>query len=108
MLLPSTATLTAGSGRCAGPLVGLPSLMLKWLPWNGQTICPLSIEPTGLPWWVQTAEKPLNWPAAGCVTTTFASVKILPPPTGTSDTGPRTVPPLALDGGAELVPLVGS
>ena len=31
MLLPWTATFTAGSGDCAGPLTGLPSVMLKWL-----------------------------------------------------------------------------
>jgi hypothetical protein len=65
---------------------------------------------------VQTAVKALNCPAVGWVTTTFASVNTLPPPTGTSATGPSTAPAAgALEGaedgadvGAELVgvPLV--
>jgi hypothetical protein len=55
----------------------------------------------------------LNWPAVGWVTTTLASVNTFPPPTGTSDTGPSTVPPLlvdadALDDGAELAAEVGA
>jgi hypothetical protein len=59
----------------------------------------------------------LNWPAVGWVTTTLASENTLPPPTGTSDAGPRTVPPLVLAGaledgavlvGAELVPVAGA
>jgi hypothetical protein len=36
--VPSTATLTAGSGVEAGPLTGEPSVILKWLWWNGQMI----------------------------------------------------------------------
>src|SRR5215212_7092430 len=36
------------------------------------------------PSWVQVAEKPSNLPFAGWVTTTFCSLRITPPPTGTS------------------------
>jgi hypothetical protein len=48
---------------------------------------------TTQPWWVQTAEKPLNVPAVGCVTTTFWSAKTFPPPTGMSEVFPSGVPP---------------
>src|SRR6185312_6979231 len=44
----------------------------------------LSTLPTRQPWCVQTAEKALISPALGWVTTTFWSLKILPPPTGMS------------------------
>src|SRR5271165_5143296 len=42
---------------------------------------------------VQTTLNPLNWPAAGWVTTTRAAVKILPPPTGMSDVDVSAPPP---------------
>jgi hypothetical protein len=55
---------------------------------------------------VQTAEKPLNCPAVGCVTTILASANTLPPPTGTSAVVPSTVPvALPLE---ELGALVGA
>ena len=43
-------------------------------------------------WWVQTAEKATKSPAFGCNTTSLASEKIFPPPTGTSLALPITVP----------------
>src|ERR1700759_1783729 len=42
---------------------------------------------------VQTALNALYWPADGWVTTTWAEVKILPPPTGTSLAAPSVLPP---------------
>src|SRR5690606_4943457 len=54
------------------------------LPWQGHTMAPFSTLSTGQPWWVQLMPNALNWPSAGCTTTTFCSVKILPPPTGIS------------------------
>ncbi len=44
------------------------------LPWHGHMITPSATDPTGQPWCVQIAEKPLNSPSAGCVTTTFSSL----------------------------------
>jgi hypothetical protein len=40
--------------------------------------------PTRQPWWVQMAEKALKCPALGWVTTTCWSLRIVPPPVGTS------------------------
>ncbi|GEB57804.1 hypothetical protein SGA01_34090 [Streptomyces gardneri] len=43
---------------------------------------------------MQTAEKALNSPAVGCVTTTFSLVKTVPPPTG--------IPEVLVSGGAPV------
>ncbi|GGW05036.1 hypothetical protein GCM10010230_43780 [Streptomyces narbonensis] len=51
---------------------------------------------TRQPWWVQTAEKALNSPAAGCVTTTFSPVKTVPPPSGISEVLASGAAPVAV------------
>jgi hypothetical protein len=73
-----------GSGLGAGPATTAPVAMLYWLPWQGQSMVPLLIWLTMHPIWVHTALNALNSLAAGWVTTTCSSVKILPPPTGIS------------------------
>src|ERR1700704_5582595 len=73
-----------GSGLVAGPSTTLPSLALNLLPWHGQSIVPFTTWSTKHSAWVQTALNALYSPADGWVTTTWAEVKILPPPTGTS------------------------
>src|SRR5580765_5467221 len=62
---------------------------------------------TWQPWWVQVALNALKVPAVGWVTTTFWSLKILPPPAGTAEAGPRSAPapapaPELLLGGADV------
>src|SRR5215208_6392906 len=80
---PSTTTTGfASRGLVAGPLATEPS-RLNLLPWHGQLIVPSAISLTAHPACVQVVEKPLNCPAAGCVTTTSST--ITPDPTGTSD-----------------------
>lgn len=81
---PVTVICLAGSGFWAGPLATAPSAMRNSLPWQAQLIVPFETVATMQPWWVQTAEKALKPPFSGWVTTTFSSLKILPPPTGMS------------------------
>lgn len=82
---PVTVILTAGSGVLAGPAVGEPSVMENELPWQVQLIRPsLTVETVQL-WWVQVELNALNSPAAGWVTTTFWSAKIIPPPSVISE-----------------------
>jgi hypothetical protein len=69
------------SGPATKPL---PSVMEKLLLWQGQLMTPFAMLFTAHPWWVQVAEKALNSPAVGCVTTTFRSPKTFPPPSGMS------------------------
>jgi hypothetical protein len=45
------------------------------------------------PWWVQIAENALNVPAFGWVITSWASVRMTPPPTGTSAVAASLAPP---------------
>src|SRR6185312_5358416 len=68
------------------------SVILNLLPWQGQLIVPSATWLHRHPTWVQTALKALNSPLAGWVTTTFAAVKTLPLPTGTSAAIPSRVP----------------
>src|SRR5215468_2826328 len=84
MLVPETLIASAASGLGAGPPTTEPSLMLNWLPWQGQSIVPSLIWLTMHPMCVQTALNALKSPETGCVTTTFSEVKILPLPTGIS------------------------
>ena len=79
---PLTVTSTSPSGAVAGPPWTEPSSMENLLPWHGQLIVPSATDETGQPWWVQIAEKPLNSPSAGCVTTTFSSLKTCLPRRG--------------------------
>ena len=74
----------AGSGLGAGPATTEPSVIANSLPWHGQLIVPFSTVDTAQPWWVQIAENALNVPALGWVITNWASVRMTPPPTGTS------------------------
>src|SRR5689334_12025515 len=76
--------LCAGSVFGAGPATTEPSAMANSLPWHGQLIVPFSTDDTVQPWWVQIAENALNVPALGWVITMAASVRMMPPPTGTS------------------------
>lgn len=93
MVPPVTVIRSAASGCGAGPATTAASVMLYRLPWHGQLMVP-SLTPTTMhPLWVQTAEKPLNSPSLGWVTTTSCSSKTLPPPTGMSEALPRTSPP---------------
>ena len=80
-----------------------PSVMLNLLPWQGQLMVPSATLLTVQPWWVQIAEKALKSPASGWVTTTFWSLKILPPPTGMSEVLASSSP-----AGAELPASAGS
>jgi hypothetical protein len=78
-------TLTGGSGDVAGPLTTAPLVTLNLLPWHGQLIVPSDTLPTVHPACVHTALNPWNSPDFGWVSTIFLSVRILPPPTGTSE-----------------------
>ena len=62
-----------------------PSAIANLLPWHGQTITPSATDLTLQPWCVQVAEKALNSPAVGWVTTTSLSANTVPPPTGMLD-----------------------
>ena len=77
--------LTGGSGDEAGPLTTAPLVILNLLPWHGQLIVPPDTLPTVHPAWVHTALNAWNAPDCGWVITIFLSVRILPPPTGTSE-----------------------
>src|SRR3984893_3214252 len=79
---PCTAMFLVSNGRAAGPCATEPS-RLSLLPWHGQWMVPSATVDTVHPKCVQVAEKPLNTPAEGCVTTTSST--ITPDPTGTSD-----------------------
>jgi hypothetical protein len=68
---PSMVTCFSASGRVAGPVFTVPSVMLYLLPWHGQLIVPAATSETMHPWCVHTAVNALNWPGSGCVTTTF-------------------------------------
>src|SRR5687767_3422957 len=94
MASPVTLMATAASALPAGPAATEPSATLNLLPWHGQLIVPPETSPTTQPAWVHTAEKHLNWPAVGWVTTIFWSSKILPPPTGMSEVFAKP-PPVA-------------
>ena len=76
---------TGGSGEAAGPLTTEPLVTLNLLPWHGQLIVPPDTLPTMHPAWVHTALNPWKSPECGWVITIFLSVRILPPPTGTSE-----------------------
>src|SRR6476469_9291023 len=78
---PCTVMFSTASGSWAGPLATVPS-RLNLLPWHGQSMVPSATLFTVQPAWVQIAEKPLNSPADGCVTTILST--ITPEPTGTS------------------------
>lgn len=84
--------------------------MRNLLPWQGQLMVPSATVFTMQPWWVQTAEKALNSPAWGWVTTTFLSVITVPPPTGTSAafTSTSPSPDGEAEAGAELGAETGS
>src|SRR5215475_13583756 len=101
MRSPETLIAWAASGLGAGPPTTDPSLMLNWLPWHGQSIVPLLIWLTKHPMCVQTALNALKSPEAGCVTTTFSEVKILPLPTGISLVAARAFAPLPAAAGVE-------
>src|ERR1700744_6209947 len=91
MILPSvTAIVRAGSGLGAGPATNAPLVIENLLPWHGQSIVPLATASHRQPTWVQIALNALYCPFLGWVTTTFAAVKILPPPTGICVASPRT------------------
>src|SRR6201986_4719647 len=100
---------TAGSGDAAGPLTTEPLVMLNLLPWHGQLIVPPDTLPTMHPAWVHTALNPWKSPECGWGIPIFLSVRILPPPAGTSEVlasaaGPAAVPepePASVGGGAE-------
>lgn len=62
-------------------------------PWQGQLMVPSLTVETRHWAWVQTAEKALNSPSSGWVTTTFRSLKIVPPPTGMSLVAASSSPP---------------
>src|ERR1700730_2879247 len=72
---------SASKGFCAGPFATEPS-RLYLLPWQGQSIVPSATLFTVHPACVHFAEKPLNTPAVGWVTTILST--ITPEPTGTS------------------------
>src|SRR5436305_2218902 len=92
------------SGARAGPAATPPVVTLNLEPWQGQLMVPWPTLLTRHCMWVQTALKAWKSPAVGWVTTTRASVKTLPPPTGMSVVLPSTVPPpeLALGLGSIL------
>src|SRR6201999_84912 len=72
---------STSSGLSAGPWATVPS-RLNLLPWQGQSTVPSAPLSRVHPLWVHFAEKPLNTPAVGWVTT--MSPTITPDPTGTS------------------------
>src|SRR3954451_15008023 len=81
--------------------------MENLLPWQSQLMVPSETLATRQPWWVQTAEKALNSPSVGWVTTTFSSVKIDPPPTSIWEVGTGKSDPEA-EPDPESVPELGS
>src|SRR5580692_2582361 len=94
MILPSFTVIGAvGSAVGAGPATTAPSVILNLEPWQGQSMVPSATWLHRHPTWVQTALKALKTPLVGWVTTTLASVKTMPPPTGMSAVWPSTVPP---------------
>ena len=81
---PATVTVFGANGLSAGPLMTEPSTALNSLPWQGQSMVPSATFDTVHCLCVHTALNALNSPAFGCVTTTFASLRTTPPPTGIS------------------------
>jgi hypothetical protein len=77
--------LTEARGDAAGPFTTEPLVTLNLLPWHGQLMVPPDTLETMQPWWVHTAVNASNEPARGWVITIFLSVRILPPPSGTSE-----------------------
>ena len=94
MIFPSAATtmVRADRGTLVGPATAAPVVILNLAPWQGQLMVPsattLQVQPTC----VQTALNALYWSLTGWVTTTFAAVKTMPPPTGIWDVVPSSVP----------------
>src|SRR5579875_3559291 len=72
-LPPVTLIRLGGSAAVAGPVTTAPLPMLNSLPWQGQSMVPLTTLLTRHPTWVHTALKARNLPATGCVTTTFCA-----------------------------------
>src|SRR5580692_8525055 len=106
MILPSATVIgAAGSAVGAGPATTAPSVILNLEPWQGQSMVPSATWLHRQPTCVQTALKALKTPLVGCVTTTLASVKTMPPPTGMSVVRPSRVPPEPADpaAGADAV-----
>src|SRR5277367_6087540 len=94
MILPSATVIgAAGSAVGAGPATTAPSVILNLEPWQGQSMVPSATWLHRHPTWVQIALKALKTPLDGWVTTTLASVKTVPPPSGMSAVRPSTVPP---------------
>src|SRR5580704_13889467 len=89
--LPSTILICLlGSGLDAGPATTAPSVILNRLPWQGQSMVPPVTWLTTQPTCVHTALNARYCPRAGCVTTTRAALKIMPPPTGIAPAEPST------------------
>ena len=84
ILSPWTVIRLSSRGLSAGGFTTEPSAILNLLPWHGQLIVPPDTVSTLHPRWVHAAEYALNSPCAGWHTTTSASLKTLPPPTGIS------------------------
>src|ERR1700722_4337977 len=94
MILPSATVIgAAASAVGAGPAPTPPALILNLGPWQGQSMVPSATWLQRQPTWVQIALKALKTPLAGWVTTTLASVKTVPPPSGMSAVWPSTMPP---------------
>src|SRR5258708_37332256 len=93
-------------GFCSGLFATEPS-RLYLLPWQGQSIVPSATLFTVHPACVHFAEKPLNTPAVGWVSTVLST--ITPEPTGTSAVLAMTfaagAAPPAEAGGAAVVVL---
>src|SRR5580704_4156790 len=89
--LPSTILICLrGSGLGAGPATTAPLVILNRLPWQGQSMVPPVTWLTTQPTCVHTALNARYCPRAGCVTTTRAVVKMVPPPTGIAPAAPST------------------
>jgi hypothetical protein len=111
MILPSATVIgAAGSAVGAGPATTAPSVILNLEPWQGQSMVPSATWLHRHPTCVQIALKALKTPLAGWVTTTLASVKTMPPPSGMSAVRPSTVPPEPPErpAGADLADAAGA
>src|ERR1700722_5367817 len=101
MILPSATRIGAGGSAVgAGPATPAPLVILNLEPWQGQSMVPSATWLQRQPTWVQIALKALKTPLAGWLTTTLASVKITPPPSGMSAVWPSTVAPEPAAGAA--------